>query len=154
MLHTVALKFDLKKCFILFFCKPNLVISYESIKVLPDGRTRAMIYVEEKSQQNPNETRRILATEVSNFLNQDSIKPQLATMGVVQVVPYILPDEEQLKQYMDNPPKGIDPRMWHQAKLDSPDPVKLIPVPMIGFNELKNRIKCQENETDIRALSR
>ena len=40
--------------------------------------------------------------------------------------------------------KGIDPRLWKQAQLDNPDPKKLIPVPMIGFRALQQRILCQE----------
>lgn len=42
--------------------------------------------------------------------------------------------------------------MWNQAKQDNPDPKKFIPVPIIGFNELKRRIKCQENETEIHSM--
>ncbi len=50
----------------------------------------------------------------------------------------------QLRDYLDNPPQGIDPRLWRQAQLDNPDPKKLLPVPMIGFRALQTRIKCQE----------
>lgn len=42
---------------------------------------------------------------------------------------------------------GIEPIVWKQAKLDNPDPEKLIPVPLIGFQELSRRMKCQEYET-------
>lgn len=128
--------------------KPNLVINVESLKPLSDTKTQLIIYVEEKSQQTPNETKRVLATELGNFLNQANVKPQLTNMGIEQVLPLVLPDEDQLKEYLENPPKGIDPRMWKQAKIDNPDAEKFIPVPMIGFNELKWRIKCQEKETD------
>lgn len=37
--------------------------------------------------------------------------------------------------------------MWKQAKLDNPDPEKLIPTPLIGFQELSRRMKCQDYET-------
>lgn len=40
-------------------------------------------------------------------------------------------------------------RLWKQAQLDNPDPEKLIPVPIIGFNEVRWRVKCQENETKV-----
>lgn len=39
---------------------------------------------------------------------------------------------------------GIDPVIWEQAKKDNPDPENLIPVPMIGFAELRNRLQHQE----------
>lgn len=42
---------------------------------------------------------------------------------------------------------GIEPVVWKQAKLDNPNPEKLIPVPLIGFHELSRRMKCQEYET-------
>jgi len=40
--------------------------------------------------------------------------------------------------------QGIDPVIWEQAKRDNPDPKNLIPVPMIGFTELRNRLQHQE----------
>lgn len=42
--------------------------------------------------------------------------------------------------------------MWKQAIEDNPDPTKFIPVPIVGFNELKYRIQCQEKETETHAL--
>lgn len=42
---------------------------------------------------------------------------------------------------------GIEPIVWKQAKLDNPHPDKLIPTPLIGFQELSRRTKCQEYET-------
>lgn len=47
---------------------------------------------------------------------------------------------------------GIDIRMWKQAIEDNPDPTKFIPVPIVGFDELKLRIQCQEKETETHAL--
>lgn len=132
--------------------RPNLVINVDSIEAVSEGKAQVVIFVQEKSQIS-NETKRILASEVSNFLNQPMIRPQLAnSLGVEDVVPLISPDEDQLKEYLEKPPKGIDPRMWNQAKQDNPDPKKFIPVPIIGFNELKQRIKCQEKETEMHSL--
>lgn len=42
---------------------------------------------------------------------------------------------------------GLEPIVWKQAKLDNPHPDKLIPTPLIGFQELARRTKCQEYET-------
>ena len=39
--------------------------------------------------------------------------------------------------------------IWQQAKLDNPDPDRLIPVPMIGFSELHKRLKHQEHQTQL-----
>ena len=46
-------------------------------------------------------------------------------------------------------PTGIDPLIWDQAKLDNPNPEELIPVPMIGFTELHNRLRHQEQQTKL-----
>lgn len=42
---------------------------------------------------------------------------------------------------------GIHPFLWEQAKLDNPDPDSLVPVPMIGFKALHQRLKHQEQQT-------
>ncbi|KAJ6635529.1 putative nucleoporin Nup54 [Pseudolycoriella hygida] len=76
-------------------------------------------------------------------------KTQVAGMGVEQVIAMVLPDDDLLKEYLENPPKGIDPRMWKQAKQCNNDPKKFIPLPIVGFSELNCRIKCQESETNI-----
>ncbi|XP_055621029.1 probable nucleoporin Nup54 isoform X2 [Toxorhynchites rutilus septentrionalis] len=128
--------------------RANIAITVDSIKTVGENKSQIVIYVEEKSMTS-NETKRILATEVSNYLNQPTPKQQISTMGVETIVALVLPEEDQLKEYLENPPKGIDPRMWQQAKIDNPDPKRFIPVPMIGFQELKWRIKCQEGETGI-----
>lgn len=44
---------------------------------------------------------------------------------------------------------GIDPRLWKQAQLDNPDPDKLLPVPIVGFSDIRWRAKCQEMETKV-----
>ncbi|XP_013106457.2 probable nucleoporin Nup54 isoform X2 [Stomoxys calcitrans] len=132
--------------------RPNLQIHIESSKENDEKKSQLVIYVEERSQLAPNDTKRILATDLANYLNQPNVRGQLNNMGVTEVLALVLPDEDQLKEYLENPPKGVDPRMWRQAKLDNPDFTKFIPVPMIGFNDLKWRIKCQENETQTHNL--
>lgn len=103
--------------------------------------------MEEKNPQT-NEAKKIASTELNSFLNQPMTKTNLTNMGVEQTLSLILPDEDKLKEYLDTPPKGIDPRMWKEAIKDNPDSAKFIPVPMIGFQNLKWRIKCQENEIE------
>ncbi|XP_052894560.1 probable nucleoporin Nup54 isoform X1 [Anopheles moucheti] len=134
----------------IFGNKPNITIVVENVKSINDSKVQVIIYIEEKSTIS-NEIKRVLATEVASYLNQPMPKQQLAQLGIDSVVALVLPEEDQLKEYLDNPPKGIDPRMWEQAKIDNPDPKRFIPVPMIGFQDLKWRIKCQENETEIHA---
>ncbi|CAO1315005.1 unnamed protein product [Diamesa hyperborea] len=131
----------------IFGNKPNLAITIDSVKSLSDTKSQIIIYVMEKAQ-NSNETKRFTATEIAAFFNQPMTKNQLGGLGVEEILPMVLPDEDQLKEYLEVTPKGIDPRMWKQAIVDNPDPKRFIPVPLVGFNELKWRITCQENETN------
>jgi nuclear pore complex protein Nup54 len=121
-------------------------VHIDSTKSITDNSSLAVIYIEEK-QQNSVETKRILATETSNFLNQGHLKFQLTQIGIEEIYPMIPPDDDQLKQYLDIPPKGVDSRMWRQAIVDNPDSKQFIPVPLVCFSDLKTRLGCQEHET-------
>lgn len=135
----------------IFGNEPNITVNIDSIEPILDAKCQVVIYVQEKSQVS-NKIKRISSTEVNNFLSQPMTKNQLTNSGVEEVIPLISPDEDQLQEYLDKPPKGIDTRMWNQAKHDNPDPKVFIPVPVIGFAELKRRIKCQEKETEMHSL--
>uniref|UniRef100_A0A6B2EEZ4 Putative nuclear pore complex p54 component sc nup57 n=1 Tax=Phlebotomus kandelakii TaxID=1109342 RepID=A0A6B2EEZ4_9DIPT len=127
---------------------PNLSINIDNVRGLSDDKSQVMIFVEEKSPAT-NEVKRIPATDLCAYLNQPMTKGQLNNFGIDQIIAQVMPDDDQLKEYLMNPPKGIDPRMWRQAIDDNPDPTRLIPVTMIGFQELKWRTKCQETETEM-----
>ncbi|EDW09386.1 probable nucleoporin Nup54 [Drosophila mojavensis] len=134
--------------------KPNLLVHIDVLKELENKKCQMVIYVEEKVQipHGPHDSKRILATELAAYLNQATVKPQLTNLGLTEALALTLPDEDQLKEYLENPPRSVDPRMWRQANLDNPDASQFIPVPMIGFNDLKWRVKCQEQETETHAL--
>ncbi|KAM8714053.1 hypothetical protein ACLKA7_014246 [Drosophila subpalustris] len=134
--------------------KPNILVHIEVLKELENKKCQMVIYVEEKLQlsHGPNDSKRILATELASYLGQANVKPQLNNLGITEALALTLPDEDQLKEYLENPPRSVDPRMWRQANLDNPDATQFIPVPMIGFSDLKWRVKCQEQETETHAL--
>lgn len=99
-------------------------------------------------ERHPNgSSRTIPATDVFSHLNQATIKAQLNSLGVVNVLLKTSLSPSQLQQYLDNPPVGIDSLLWEQAKKDNPDPERLIPMAITGFSELKKRQKLQEQET-------
>ena len=127
--------------------KPTLMVHVDGYHALTDSKCQMVIYVEEKNP-NTNDTKKISSTELNAFLNQPMPKQSLTNMGVEQTLSLILPDEDKLKEYLDTPPKGIDPRMWREAINNNPDASKFIPVPMVGFQNLKWRIKSQENEIE------
>ncbi|CAN8005922.1 unnamed protein product [Ixodes hexagonus] len=124
--------------------KPTLSVCVDGLKSLSPDKCELVVYVMERSPSGA--VRRVPSNELAAFLDGFSVKPQLTTLGVQAVVSKAAPSKEWLKQYMDNPPSGMDPLLWEQAKLDNPDPDRLIPVPMIGFPELRRRFKLQEHE--------
>ncbi|XP_062128358.1 probable nucleoporin Nup54 [Drosophila sulfurigaster albostrigata] len=135
--------------------KPNILVHIDALKELENKKCQMVIYVEEKLQMThgPNDSKRILATELSMYLNQASrFGQQLTNLGINSVFALTVLDEDQIKEYLENPPRSVDPRMWRQANLDNPDATQFIPVPMIGFSDLKWRLKCQEQETETHAL--
>ncbi|KAI1904856.1 hypothetical protein AGOR_G00009980 [Albula goreensis] len=123
----------------------TLTVNVEGVKALPDDQTEVIIYVVERS---PNGTsKRIPATTLFSYVEQANVKPQLQQLGVVMSVTRTELSPTQLKQLLQNPPAGVDPIIWEQAKVDNPDPEKLIPVPMVGFKELLRRLKIQDQMT-------
>ncbi|XP_023193704.1 nucleoporin p54 isoform X2 [Xiphophorus maculatus] len=123
----------------------TLTVNVEGVKALPNDQTEVIIYVVERS---PNGTsKRIPASTLFTFLEQANIKAQLTQIGVVMSVTRTELSPAQLKQLLQNAPAGVDPIIWEQAKVDNPDPEKLIPVPMVGFKELLRRLQIQEQMT-------
>ena len=54
----------------------------------------------------------------------------------------------QLSLYLDKPPVGISPVLWEQAKQENPDPMKLIPVPLVGFKAISDRLRLQKEQSE------
>ncbi|XP_051268714.1 nucleoporin p54 isoform X4 [Dicentrarchus labrax] len=123
----------------------TLTVNVDGVKALPSDQTEVIIYVVERS---PNGTsKRIPATTLFSYLEQANIKMQLTQIGVAMSVTRTELSPAQLKQLLQNAPAGVDPIIWEQAKVDNPDPEKLIPVPMVGFRELLRRLQIQEQMT-------
>ncbi|KAH8024928.1 hypothetical protein HPB51_002342 [Rhipicephalus microplus] len=124
--------------------KPNVAVCVEGLKSLEANRCELVVYVMERAPTG--QTRRFPSNEVVSYLEQATVKPQLTNMGVHSVISKAAATKDWLKAYLSSPPCGIDSLLWEQAKLDNPDPERLIPVPMIGFAELRRRFKLQEHE--------
>ncbi|XP_048389631.1 nucleoporin p54 isoform X4 [Stegostoma tigrinum] len=124
---------------------PQIMVNVEGIRALPDDQTEMVIYVVERF---PNgNSRRVSVTNLYSSLEQANVKSQLMQLGVIVALPRTELSPAQMKQLLQNPPAGVDPIIWEQAKVDNPDPEKLIPVPMVGFKELLRRLKFQEQMT-------
>ncbi|KAK9306349.1 hypothetical protein QLX08_003031 [Tetragonisca angustula] len=125
--------------------KPNLSLIIDNIKAIGEDKSQVTIFVTEKGITGA--PRKIPANELVAYLSQPMQKQQLVQNGVEDMLPLVKLDPAQLKEYLDNPPCSIDPRLWKQAQLDNPNPELYIPVPMIGFQQIKHRLKCQGEET-------
>ena len=125
--------------------KPNLTVTVDNIKSLGELKGQVTVFVTEKGVTGS--LRKIPANELYAYFTQNMQKQQLTQMGVENLYPCVKLDPAQIKEYMENPPCSIDPRLWKQAQLDNPNPERYIPVPMIGFQQVKHRLKCQEEET-------
>ncbi|XP_076161866.1 nuclear pore complex protein Nup54 [Ptiloglossa arizonensis] len=125
--------------------KPNLALTVDNMKAVGEEKSQVTIFVTEKGITGA--PRKIPANELVAYLSQPMQKQQLVQNGVEDILPLVKLDPAQLKEYLDNPPCSIDPRLWKQAQLDNPNPELYIPVPMIGFQQVKHRLKCQEEET-------
>ncbi|XP_037991072.1 nucleoporin p54 isoform X2 [Motacilla alba alba] len=123
----------------------TLTVNVEGVKTMPDDQTEVIIYIVERS---PNGTsRRVPATTLYAHFEQANIKSSLQQLGVSLSMARTELSPAQVKQLLQNPPAGVDPIIWEQAKVDNPDPDKLIPVPMVGFKELLRRLKVQDQMT-------
>ena len=124
--------------------KPNIKVSVNSIKATSADTSEAVIVVEESAQNG--QIRKVPASEMGSFFNQPAQAQNLKNFGVTMVVPKTSISDSDLKGYLENSPKGIDPRLWKQAQDDNPNPKVYIPVPLLGFKSVMQRIKLQEDQ--------
>lgn len=127
--------------------KPQHTVCAEAVNPIPDNKTELVVYVVERPAMGP--AKRCSATDLFTALTSMGMKPQVTSQLTAESITKKALSKEELKQYLDTPPAGINPLLWQQAILDNPDPERLIPVPMIGFKELHTRLKCQEQQTKL-----
>ncbi|CAB0044731.1 unnamed protein product [Trichogramma brassicae] len=116
--------------------KPNLTVTVDSTK--PVGESK----------------KKFRANELYTYFTQGMQKQQLTQIGVENIFPQVKLDPAQIKEYMDNPPCSIDPRLWKQAQLDNPNPENYIPVPMIEEETGRHRAFLDMVAEDIQGLQR
>lgn len=127
--------------------KPNFVVTIHSVKAVSDSKTQVVIYIVDNNAAGS----RVLASELSAFLNTPSPKAALTGGGCATVTAVTRPPQHALSQYLETPPPGMDMRLWKQAQADNPDPDNYIPVPIIGFSEIKFRARCQSEQASLQA---
>ncbi len=93
-----------------------------------------------------------LAT-ASSLNTKQTIKQQLEQISVSNFYPLIGLTEEQIKKYLDKPPAGFDHALWDQGKKKNPNPKKLLPVQIVGFQEINKRFKLQDQENHAQKVT-
>ncbi|KAJ8734172.1 hypothetical protein PYW07_014723 [Mythimna separata] len=127
--------------------KPNLAVNIECVKAVSDNKTQVVIYVVDKGAGGTH----ISAAELGAFLNAGNARNALAGAGCASVSAVTAPSPQMLAQYLQTAPPGMDMRLWKQAQADNPDPENYIPVPIIGFSEIKFRSRCQSEQAKLQA---
>ncbi|KAH7645742.1 nuclear pore complex protein Nup54 [Dermatophagoides farinae] len=125
------------------FIGQNHTVKLELKTILPDSKALIAIMVTE------NATSKIIPdAQLRTNFNQPQWKQQLNQIFINNFVEIIFTSlsKQEIEAYLSSPPKGIDERIWEQAKLENPDPQRFIPVPLIGFKALNDRFKLQEKE--------
>ncbi|XP_068628784.1 probable nucleoporin Nup54 isoform X2 [Battus philenor] len=127
--------------------KPNLVVNVESVKPVSENKSQVVIYVVDKNAGGAH----VSASELGAFLGSGNARGTLTSTGCTTVTPATKPTPQMLDQYLQTPPPGMDMRLWKQAQADNPDPDNYIPVPIVGFTEIKYRARCQAEQAALQA---
>ena len=128
--------------------KPGIKVVVDEIRDLNDGESSQVTFYVQETGAN-GQVRRVPTNEIYGFLSQPMNAQNLQKLGMTSVTPKVAFTQKQIKEYLENPPQGIDPRLWKQAQLENPDPKKFIPVPMIGFKTLQQRIAKQDQQAKM-----
>ncbi|VDK83412.1 unnamed protein product [Litomosoides sigmodontis] len=119
----------------------NVRAHIELIRPLPDNQTEVLLYVTEKGNG------RSSSKELCAFLKQPAQETQMKNqLCVVNVLSRITVDNAKKHAFIKNPPAGFDSQIWQQAVRENPDPDKLLPYPIRGFEQLRKRQELQAAE--------
>lgn len=122
----------------------NHIVKIETTKLLP-GQRALMTF----SVADPTNQRKLPASQINAHLSSLQVKNQLPGAfqnNFIQLIPLNPLSKQELDEYLSNPPSGLDPTVWEQAKAKNPNPNRFIPVPLLGFAALNERFKLEENE--------
>lgn len=125
--------------------KPNLAVNIDSVEGVSENKSQVIIYVVDKAANGSH----VSASELSAFLWNGAPRNTLNGAGCTAVTAVTMPSQQMLTQYLQTPPPGLDERLWKQAQADNPDPENYIPVPIIGFSEIKFRCGCQVEQARL-----
>ncbi|CAB54278.1 Nucleoporin Nup54 alpha-helical domain-containing protein [Caenorhabditis elegans] len=127
---------------------PNVEVRYApgtSMRTLSDGCTEICIIAKEGGFVAG-------AIKLAQILNDAPKMTQLESQLQVdktRVLPKVGMSKAQRDRYLETVPDGIDERIWRQAIKENPAPNKLLPVPVRGWEALRDRQKAQVGESKL-----
>lgn len=120
----------------------NVRAHIESIRPLPGANTtEILMYVIEKGKG------RVTCKDLVQYFKQSTQEAQLKNqLCATDVVARCSMDDAKLHAFLEKTPPGFDTQMWKQAVHENPDPKRLIPYPIRGFEQLRKRQELQNAE--------
>uniref|UniRef100_A0A0N5C406 Nup54 domain-containing protein n=1 Tax=Strongyloides papillosus TaxID=174720 RepID=A0A0N5C406_STREA len=130
--------------FVILGSKPTVHAHLENVRPLTDELIEVLFYVHDKAKG------RVSAKEVAQFFNQTAQFQQLQNqLQCVKVTPRTQLSEQELLNYLKQPPVGFDLIFWEQCVKENPDPKNFVPYPIRGFEQLRERQKLQQAEIEL-----
>jgi len=145
----------------------SLSVKVETIKGREDPtKTELVFYVEQRLNPMTQDVQRVASTLVCSHLQKadapastsafmslktttNTTKQMLDSIGVVELYPLVGLTDEHIKKYLDMAPLGLNPVLWDMAKKNNPNPKKLLPTQITGFQEVNKRFKLQGQENEF-----
>ncbi|VDN37252.1 unnamed protein product [Dibothriocephalus latus] len=120
--------------------RPNFQLIIEEIRPSARSETNTEVVIKVVERQASGSLHTIPASDLANYLCSPTVKQELQSqLCVILLTPELAPSTSQLNVYLETPPAGLDRLVWQQARADNPAPDRLIPVPVVGFADLKRR---------------
>ncbi|RDD39634.1 Nuclear pore complex protein Nup54 [Trichoplax sp. H2] len=105
--------------------RPLLSVRFVDVRAIGDNASEMTFYIEERALNGVR--KRYLAREIIDHLSRNNFSSQIASLGIVDIYPKPIITPQQVRDVLENPP--------------------LIPIPVVGFEELCARFKAQQEET-------
>ncbi|XP_075260812.1 nucleoporin p54-like isoform X2 [Convolutriloba macropyga] len=126
----------------LFQSNQSVSITITSTKPITEAQTEVVFYVQERLPTGY--SKRIPASKLHQFLLQPTQSREMtSTIGAQSFRPNKTISQQDLDLYLATPPAGLDKFLWQQAIANNPDPERLLPVPIMGFKQLHQRLSQQ-----------
>ncbi|CAL8080546.1 unnamed protein product [Calicophoron daubneyi] len=120
--------------------RPNLQLVIEEVRPCTEEENHSEVILKVIERQPTGNITNVPASELAKYLSGPTVASQLQSqLCVYKLTSEVCPSSAQLTAYNENPPAGIDRLIWEQARTENPHPDRLIPVPLVGFADLKRR---------------